>query len=308
MASRPVPLILMALVVLGAVAHAGCASRSGLPTLPPLNDPAAGEHLLGKFVWADLLTNDLPGARRFYGELLGWEWRWVSEGSQTPYGIFYKDGEAVAGVAYVDPPEIEETYARWVHYLSVEDVAAATSEAEQRGGHTLLPRHDVAQRGEFAVLADPEDAPFGILRSSSGDPPDFRARVGEWLWIGLFSRDAKAAASFYASTFGYEIHAPRDDSEVLDIVLAESGHSRAGIAELSPGSASKPIWLGYVRVDDVGAALEKTRSLSGKVIYAPPDGELAGVLAIIEDPLGAPIGLLRWNADEEAPAGREVRP
>ena len=80
MASQRVPCFLMALALLGAVAHAGCASRSG-PPLPPLNDPAADEHLPGKFVWADLFTSDLPGARRFYGELFGWESADLSERS-----------------------------------------------------------------------------------------------------------------------------------------------------------------------------------------------------------------------------------
>ena len=38
--------------------------------LPPIADPPTGEHRHGKFVWIDLVTADIAGARRFYGG--GW--------------------------------------------------------------------------------------------------------------------------------------------------------------------------------------------------------------------------------------------
>lgn len=308
MTGRRASCLAMAVAVLGVAAHAGCASRLGRPPLPPLNDPAVAEHLPGKFVWADLFTNELPAARRFYAELFGWEWRPVSEGRRGRYGILHRDGEAIAGIAHLDPPDVEGPYARWIHYLSVSDVTVAMEGAVEHGGRSLLPAREVAERGEFAVLADPEDAPFGVLHSSSGDPPDFRAEVGEWLWIGLFARDAQAAARFYGSTFGYDVYERGDHSEVLDFVLAQSGYSRAGVAQLGPTSEAKPIWLGYVRVDDLAGSLEKAASLGGKVLYAPEDGELAGVLAIVEDPFGTPIGLMRWDPDEAAASDAEAAP
>jgi predicted enzyme related to lactoylglutathione lyase len=40
--------------------------------LPPLTQPASGEHHVGKVVWADLVTPDLDTAKRFYGALFGW--------------------------------------------------------------------------------------------------------------------------------------------------------------------------------------------------------------------------------------------
>ena len=220
----------------------------------------------------------------------------------------FDDGVAVAGVAHREAPDPDATYARWIHYLSVEHVAAAASRALDRGGRTLLPRHDVAYRGEFAILADPEGAPFGIMNSSSGDPPDFRSEIGEWLWVGLAARSAAAASKFYASSFGYDVHERDDQPEVLDFVLAESGYSRAGIGQLAPESKSNPTWLGFVRVEDVGAALDKTRALGGEVLYEPQSDALRGVLAIIADPFGAPIGLMQWSYPEAAESEEGSQP
>ena len=48
-----------------------------LPPLPPLTDPPSGEQIPGKFVWSDLFSNDIDANRQFYGQLFGWEWRWI---------------------------------------------------------------------------------------------------------------------------------------------------------------------------------------------------------------------------------------
>lgn len=299
--TRALLTLLLAVSTLASGANATRAADRKLPPLPPLNEPATEDRLPGKFIWADVFTSDISGTRRFYQGLFGWDWRWISEQPDHRYGMFYRDGVAVAGVAHRESPDPDATYARWIHYISVEDVEAAASRVLDRGGRTLLPRRNIPHRGEFAILADPEGAPFGILNSSSGDPPDFRPEIGEWLWVGLVARSAAAASKFYASAFGYEVYERDDPSEVVDFVLAESGYSRAAIAELAPESRSKPTWVGFVRVEDVGAALDKTRALGGEVLYVPQSDALRGVLAVIADPSGAPIGLMRWSGPEDAP-------
>jgi hypothetical protein len=299
---------LLALLLLGAGAHATLASEPKLPPLPPLNDPATDTRLPGKFIWADIFTSDVSGAQRFYAELFGWDWRSICKHPDHPYGMFYEDGIAEAGVAHRESPDADKTYARWVFYISTENVAEAVLGAAERGGRTLLSRKSVAHRGDFAVLADPEGAPFGVMHSSSGDPPDFRAEIGEWLWISLFARDAAKASKFYESLFRYDVRESDERPDVLEFVLEASGHARAGIGELSPESESKPTWLGFVRVEDVDAALEKARAAGGEVLYAPQDDGLKGELAIIADPFGAPVGLLKWTFEEEDEAEEEPQP
>jgi hypothetical protein len=64
------------------------------PPLPALNNPATGESLPGKFIFADFFTSDIEAAKRFYGSLFGWEWRWASP--DHSYGLFYQANIAVA--------------------------------------------------------------------------------------------------------------------------------------------------------------------------------------------------------------------
>src|SRR5215468_1380217 len=48
------------------------ASTRAQPTLPPLATVSGSPRLPGKFVWADLVTDDVPRARAFYGAMFGW--------------------------------------------------------------------------------------------------------------------------------------------------------------------------------------------------------------------------------------------
>jgi hypothetical protein len=293
------------------LAYGASSVLPSLPPLPALSDPATGVHLRGKFVWADLFTNDVDAAHTFYGELFGWEWRWISNDAEHSYGVFYQGGVAVAGVAHRAPSEGAPQYGRWINYVSVADVARAVSEVEARGGRVLLPLRTIADRGTFAILADSEGALFGILDSSSGDPPDYRAGIGDWLWVQLFSGDSTVAAKLYADLFGYQMSAPERTQQVVDYVLSAQGFARAGIGQLPENSASRPTWLGYVRVADVAQTVAKAISLGGAVLLPPDPNTLDGNLAIVADPHGAIFGVVRWTyaSDDEHPIhGDEVQP
>ena len=68
------------LAVLAAVC-AGLVSSlaTDVALLPPLTTVSGSPRLPGKFVWADLVTDDVPAARTFYGRLFGWTFRDVGK-------------------------------------------------------------------------------------------------------------------------------------------------------------------------------------------------------------------------------------
>ena len=270
-----------------------------LPALPPLTDPATGTYIPGKFVWADYFTSNVDAARIFYAALFGWDWKEISGARDSRYGMFYQDGEPVAGVAYRASPDTSRDRGRWIYYVSVPDVAAAAKAIAAQGGRTLLAPRSFADRGTFAVVADPEGAPFGLLRSASGDPPDYRADVGDWLWLALYTRDAPVAANFYRSVFDYDVHTPARQ-EAADYLLVKEGYARAAVAQLSKTSQASPSWLGYLRVGDVAKSVATAIHLGATELFAPSQNVLDGQLAIVIDPLGAPVGLLRWTYPDDA--------
>lgn len=283
--------LFLALLLVGV--NAG-AQDTDLPPLPPLTDPPTGQYLPGKFVWSDLFSSDMEANRVFYAELFGWEWRWISQ-PPRPYGMFYLDGYAVAGMAHRAAPEGEEQYGRWVHYVSVPDIRGTEAAVVEKGGEALMPVRAAAQRGEFAIVADPQGAILGLMRSGSGDPEDFRAEYGEFMWHQLFTRDMDPAANFYQALFGYDVVKEADSPDIVQFFLQTEHHTRAGMGSLSEDSETQPTWLGYVRVENVAATAARAQELGGEVLVAPSAGNLDGDMAIIADPTGTPVGLLRWD-------------
>jgi predicted enzyme related to lactoylglutathione lyase len=268
-----------------------------LPPLPAINDPATNEYLPGKFIWADLFTNNVERARRFYEQAFGWEWRAISSGEHA-YGIFYNAGLAVAGVAYRAAPEGIDDYGRWVHYVSVGDVMAAGSEIVAKGGEELLGYRNHENRGEFAIYAGPHKEVFGIMRSSTGDPGDYRADFGDWIWWELFTRDVQSSIEYYQAIFDYEIFEKEDTPDFIDVYLQRHGYARAAIGPLPDESEQIPTWLGFIRVEDMTRSLENIVVHGGKVLLAPEPDVLDSDLAVIADPVGTLIALLRWDYPE----------
>ncbi len=283
---------------------AGAQDVESLPTLPPLADPATNQHLPGKIVWADLFTSDVDRARRFYAGVFGWDWRDVTQEPQR-YGLLYKGGQRVAGIAHLDPPDGESRYGRWVHFLSTKDVPKTGKAIVARGGEELLAPVRHAERGEFGIYAGPEQEVFGIIRSASGDPADYQARIGEWIWWQLFTGDVRSSVASLQAVFGYESMEEQAEPELVVVHLLAHGHARAVVGPLpedDPQAAST--WVGFVRVDDVRGTLEKVVANGGKVMLEPDPQILDGDLAVIADPVGTLLGVMRWEYPPQQEAAR----
>jgi len=266
--------------------------------LPPLS---AGEQWHpGKFIWGDLVTDDIESAKAFYGGLLGWEFRPFDRAGRR-YTLAFNLGQPVGGMLQVTDQRQAKGHPRWIGYLSVPDVSQAMQSAVSSGGHVLLPPKSLPQRGEQAIFRDAEGAVFGVMKTTNGDPEDFLAEPGDWIWIQLLSRDTEKASEFYRNLAGYEVitdtRAPLPDTRVL----VSDGYARATVMKIPEDRPSlQPTWLPFLRVADLEASLAKATSLGGRVLLAPRDDLLQGRLAVAADPSGAALGLIEWPQHEEA--------
>jgi hypothetical protein len=119
--------------------------------LPPLPAAAGGAHLTGKFIWRDLLTDDVAAAKRFYGGLFGWEFADVADGA---YVVISHRGRPVGGIVAADT-KVKVDVSQWVSWLSVPDVA---------GGTVLRGPMDLTGRGRLVVVTDPQGALLVLAR------------------------------------------------------------------------------------------------------------------------------------------------
>ncbi len=216
-----------------------------LPALPPLTTVRGSPRLPGKFVWADLVTDDVAAARRFYGQLFGWTFRDAGN-----YTIVANDERPLCGMFQRSrPADRPEAKPRWFGYISVGSVEQARRAVTKAGGRVLEAPRKFPGRGEQAIFADAEGAVFGAIKSSSGDPPDFMADPGDWIWIQLLSRNAKAASDFYRAVGGYDVAPNTASNRLSDYVLVSEGYARATVRTIPGGKErAQPSWLPFVRV------------------------------------------------------------
>jgi len=105
----------------------------------------------------EVMGQDADRLRRFYGELLGWQFQKVPAG---PYSLIRRDAGA-PGI----PGAIGQTgpgHPNWmVFYSEVPDVDTAIARARSLGSRVLMP--PVRLDGStYAVVSDPEGHPVGL--------------------------------------------------------------------------------------------------------------------------------------------------
>jgi hypothetical protein len=262
--------------------------------LPPLTTVPDSPLRPGKFVWADLVTDDVPGARNFYARLFGWTFQQFDG-----YTVASNDERPLCGMFHRPrPSDRPEAKPRWFGYISVSSVRQARRAVTKAGGRVLAEPQRFPKRGEQAIFADAEGAVFGAIKSTHGDPQDFLAEPGDWVWVQFLSRDAKKASEFYAAVAGYEVIENTANQRMSDYVLASHGYARATVRGIPSGyDQVRPNWLPFVRVKNLAESLAKAKQLGAKVLLDPKPDLFEGRVAVIADPTGAAIGLLEWSPE-----------
>jgi uncharacterized protein len=286
--------LLLGLAIM-AGAGAGAAAAAGPPfVLPPLVQPASGERHTGKVIWADLVTPDITAAKRFYGSLFGWSFNDIHVGD-SDYSVALLGGRPVGGLYQPHTGAGEQHQPAWLTFISVRDVAAAEHAIVAHGGKVLSRPKSYADRGRQAVFADPQGAVFAVLQSSSGDPQDFLAVPGEWIWSSVLTRDPDTDAAFYQNVFGYDVFEIPSDDGSQHVLLSTDDYARASLNKLPADAAKRhPHWLNFVRVESATETAARVEALGGRVLVKPFTDRHGGLVAVVADPAGAPFGLLEW--------------
>ncbi len=266
--------------------------------LPALNSPASGEHHPGKMIWADLITPDLAAAERFYGGLFGWTFQRLRAGD-VDYAVVMQGGRPIAGLVQKAIPAGTHRQPAWLTFLATNDIDGAKRLAVAHGAKVLADIKSYPLRGRQCVLSDPEGAVFALLASSSGDPPDYLAATGDWIWSSLHAKDAGAEAAFYQNLLGYDVFDLPSDDGLEHLILSTDDYARASANDLARIPARRHShWLNFVRVENAAETAAKVAALGGRVLVQPRVDRHGGMLAVVADPAGAPFGVMEWSESD----------
>ena len=140
---------------------------------------------------------------------------------------------------------------------------------------------------------------------------------GNFVWYDLMSTDAKAAEAFYRGVVGWRMQ----DAGMPDrsyTILSAGETAVGGLMALPPeacDAGAKPVWSGYVAVDDVDAFASRVKQAGGAIHHPPDDIPGVGRFAFVADPQGATFVLFKGMSDARprpvrraTPAGASCRP
>jgi predicted enzyme related to lactoylglutathione lyase len=247
----------------------------------------------GKFGWYELMTSDTEAAGKFYSSVVGWTTKDIGN-ADMPYTTFNIGDQGVAGMLAM-PQHIA-----WVGYIHVDDVDAHVDKIVEAGGKLWKPATDVPGMLRFAVMSDPQGAPFVVFTSnpampSPADPPK-PPTPGTIGWHELYAGDLEPAWEFYSKMFGWKILRDMDMGPmgVYRIFNDAENASPMGIGGMMTKDPNipAPTWGFYFNVDGIDAAVERVNAAGGKVMMGPHQVPGDSWIIMCQDPQGAGFNLV----------------
>jgi hypothetical protein len=126
---------------------------------------------------------------------------------------------------------------------------------------------------------------------------------GKFVWCELMTTDTEAASAFYQKAIGWTAK----DSGMPGMaytILSAGDVGVGGMMEMPQqvrDAGGTPVWIGYVFVDDVDAALQEITGAGGAVMRAAADIPQVGRIAVASDPQGAVFALIHGTSSMERP-------
>ncbi|GAA3997720.1 VOC family protein [Sphingomonas humi] len=121
-------------------------------------------------------------------------------------------------------------------------------------------------------------------------------QTGAFIWYELLTPDPDAAKAFYDAVVGWDIEPQPAGPLDYRMIRHSGGGNAGGVMRLSPDMASnggRPVWLGYLAVGDVDSTVSAVVADGGKVHMPPTDMPGVGRIAMVTDPAGAPMYVMR---------------
>lgn len=248
----------------------------------------------GTFSWVDLSTGDADGAKSFYGELFGWEFKDSEIPGGGVYTMCHVQGDAVAAIVQQD-----EQPGHWNNYVTVASADETAAKAKELGASVFEEPFDVMEAGRMAVFADPGGAVLCVWEARDNIGAYRVNDVGCMTWNELQSRDTDTATAFYSGLFGWQMEPIEQDGQTVYVTIKNSADwMNGGFMPMSEAHGkARPYWLTYFTVASCDGAVAKVEELGGSLLAGPMEPG-AGRIAVVSDPQGAAFAIFEGETDD----------
>ncbi|WP_019818378.1 VOC family protein [Saccharomonospora saliphila] len=266
--------------------------------------PASAAIPPGTPCWVELAAADEPAARRFYGDLFGWDFHVKRDPVATNrrYTIALADGVEVAGLYQAAPGQPTG----WSVHLAVSNAAATVGWVEHLGGVIRLGPIEIPDRGTVVHATDPAGVPVVFW-----EPP------ANWMLgadlPGMFSgadlntHDGARADDFYLRLFGFTAEQiGRDGIDYAEWRTGQQPVLYRYVVDPALRSSLAPHWMLYFGVDPArgaDAVSGHAIMLGGTVLIEPYDTPF-GRTAVLSDAEGLMFSVVDRSRPVDLGVGR----
>jgi len=194
------------------------------------------------------------------------------------------------GPMYADLP------LQWMPHIQVADVGASAERALGRGGREIMHHKNDIGQSQWAVLADPNGAAFGIIPVVAPEsiPPLEGGRIAG---LDLAVTDASKTRDFYQDVVGWsaqEVGMNDASGPYADYGLSTpDGTPVAGVRHArGVNEGLPPVWLICLPVGNLDESLSRTREEGGEVVDARTGTAEGYTYAVVRDPVGVYLALV----------------
>ncbi|MFE2915321.1 VOC family protein [Kitasatospora indigofera] len=245
----------------------------------------------GSPCWTSLLTDDLEGARTFYGRLFDWEF---SPGPDRlgRYVRARAGGALVAGLGV--SPGAPGHPVGWTTYFAVDHADEVSQRVRECGGTVAVGPVQAGRAGRLAIAADLAGAAFGLWQGEEHLGWEAAGEPGTPGRTDLLTCEPPVAAAFYRSVLVDEVRAAQapgsgapDPGERYELLAG--GRT---VARIRRGEGPAPArWRTCFTVADTAGTAALAVRHGGRVVTPPGRGAADGTGrgAAGEDGAGGPV-------------------
>jgi predicted enzyme related to lactoylglutathione lyase len=247
--------------------------------------------IVNKPAWVDLSSADAEASRRFYSQLFGWQVDVNPDPQYGGYALAKLDDKDVSGIGPTQSPGAPTA---WNLYIGTGDIDDLSKRVQAAGGSVVAAPFDVGEQGRMAVFQDPAGAYISAWQGTRMG--GFQTAVANSFgWAELNARGIEKAIPFYTEVFGWTTKTSEmGEGQPPYTEFQIDGESVAGAWEMNPMVPAEvpSYWQVYFAVDDVDSAFRKAIDAGARELQPPQDFP-GGRFAIVSDPQGASLGLLK---------------
>jgi predicted enzyme related to lactoylglutathione lyase len=117
-----------------------------------------------------------------------------------------------------------------------------------------------------------------------------------FIWYELMTPDAEGAKRFYDAVVGWHVKEGAPEFKGYRMIGRSDGGFAGGLLPIDDDMAkhgARPMWLGYIYVNDVDESVAQIEAAGGKTWMAASDIPNVGRVAMVTDPQGAPFYVMK---------------